>query len=341
VRRVVVAGGRGFFGGMILERLRREGVEALAASRRAGADIVLDPEDGESARATLREGDVVIDAAGPFQRRTTALIRAATERGADVIDISDSLSFAKAVLSLRQAIDASGIRVLTSASAVSAVAAALVRVSGIQSPVRVTGFLAPATRFTARSGTARSLLHSVGGPIEVLRGGALGPAIGWSRSRRFELPAPLPPREGRLFESADSVLLPLIWPSLREVELYVDPNTRGLGPLLSAAARRAAVWRAVAALERLAAPLARLLGSSEGCLAYEVEAGDGRVACLALESGGGPPEAPVAPAVLAALAILRGRFAPRGLVLPDRQVDPEVLLSHLHALGVASYRSRS
>ncbi|MBI1901740.1 MAG: saccharopine dehydrogenase NADP-binding domain-containing protein, partial [Planctomycetia bacterium] len=65
----------------------------LVASRRAGADLVLDAEDPASLRAALRPGDVILDAAGPFQRRSTALVEAAIDRRCDVVDLADGLHY--------------------------------------------------------------------------------------------------------------------------------------------------------------------------------------------------------------------------------------------------------
>jgi hypothetical protein len=65
----------------------------------------LDVEDRASLRRYLQAGDVVVDAAGPFQRRTTALLEAAMERGAHVVDINESLGYARRVAALGARID--------------------------------------------------------------------------------------------------------------------------------------------------------------------------------------------------------------------------------------------
>ena len=107
----------------------RESRWAIAA-RRPGVDLVIDAEDPASIRAALRERDVVIDAAGPFQRRSTVLVESCMTLGCDVIDVSDSLDYARRLRALERRIESAGIRVLTSCSSVSAVSAALVRLSG-------------------------------------------------------------------------------------------------------------------------------------------------------------------------------------------------------------------
>lgn len=62
MRRVVVLGGAGLFGGAAVELLRRHGVDPVA-----------------------------LDAVEPFQDRSTALVETAADVGADVVDISDGL----------------------------------------------------------------------------------------------------------------------------------------------------------------------------------------------------------------------------------------------------------
>jgi hypothetical protein len=334
VRRIVVAGGRGFFGATAVERLRAEGAKPVTAARRAGADLQLDVEDRDSLRAALRPDDVVVDTVGPFQDRTTALAEAALEIGFDLIDMADSRAYVAQLYALRAEFAARGNRLLTACSSVSAVSAAMVRHSGLADPVRVTGFLAPATQYAANPGSGGSLLRSVGRPVQVLRDGRLATRTGWRDTRRMTMPAPIGPMRGRLYETADCLTLPLVWPSLRTVDFYVDSRVWGLNPLLDLGAR----WRVMhALLTRFLRPglaVARRLGSATGCLAYEVEGASGQVARLALIGSQHGHYTPVAPAVLAALAIAEGSFAPRGLVPADTYVDADVLFAWLNRYEV-------
>src|SRR5262245_52832284 len=103
---------------------------ALPASRRGGA-IEVNVENVDSIGQTFRKGDLVIDAAGPFQRRTTALIEGALQIGFDVVDIADSLSYVASVHRLRPDIEASGSRILTACSTMSSVSALALRLSQI------------------------------------------------------------------------------------------------------------------------------------------------------------------------------------------------------------------
>jgi hypothetical protein len=334
VRRIVVLGGLGFFGGAAVERLRADGARPLTAARRAGADLQLDAEDPRALRRVLQPGDVVVDTIGPFQARTPALLEAALEIGFDIVDIADSRAYVAQVYARQAQIAACGIRVLTACSSVSAVSAALVRLSGLTDPVRVTGFLAPATRFTSNPGSARSLLGSVGQPVSILDGGQPVRRTGWRDTRRFHMPPPIGAVQGHLFETADVVTLPHIWPGLRRVDFYVDSRVPGLNAVFGLAARWPAIHRLLAMFFKPGLALVRLLGSAVGCLAFEIEARDGRLARYALIAAERGYLTPIVPAVIAARAIAEDRFEPTGLVPADQHVDADELLAYLASLGV-------
>ena len=334
MRRIVIAGGLGFFGRTAAERLRAEGAAPLTAARRPGADLRLDVEDPASLRAALRPGDVVLDTVGPYQDRTTALAEAALEIGFDLIDIADSRAYVAKLYTLRARFDAAGSRLLTACSSVSGVSAALVSHSGIANPRRVTGFLVPAAAYAANPGSGASLLRSVGQPVKVLQDGALVERIGWRDTRPLTMPPPIGRMHGHLFETADPLTLPSAWPSLRDVAFYVDSWVPGLNVLMDLAARSAAVHALLARFMKPGLALSRRFGSPTGCLAYEIEGASGPVARYALISTHHGHYTPIAPAVLAALAIAQGRFGPRGLVKPSEYVAADELLGYLDRNGV-------
>jgi hypothetical protein len=341
VKRVIVLGGLGQFGRTAADQLRGLGVPFVTASRRGAADLHVDANDAATVRLAMRPGDVVIDAAGPYQSRSTALVEAAIDVGFDVIDINDDLGYAETVLALAPRIDSAGIRVLTSASSVSAVAAAVVRHSGIESPRRVTAFLAPASRHTANTGAARSLIRSVGRPVRVFRDGQLTQLVGWSEVRSFHMPPPLGTIHGRLFESADAVHLPRIWPSLRDVAMYVDTNTPGVNTLLRFAAHSRFLRQLLERQARIGTRIARAFGSAAGGIGYEIEDASGQIALHAIVADKSSFVTAITPAVLAARAILEDRFPHHGLVPPDRHVEPGKLFSFLQSRGIALHQTKA
>lgn len=335
MKRVIVLGGLGQFGRTAADEMRSFGIPVQTASRRPAADVQVDANDRSSFRASVSAGDIVIDAAGPFHARSSALVEAAIEIGFDVVDVNDDLRYAESVLALAPRIESAGIRVLSSASTVSAVAAAVIRESGISTPQRVAAFLAPASRHTANAGAALSLIRSVGRPVRVFHAGHLQEREGWSDSHRFPMPPPVGAICGRLFESADAIYLPRIWPSLRDVAMYIDANTSGVNTLLRWAARSPTLRRLLESQVRLATRFARAFGSAAGGIGYDIEDTSGRVARYAIVSEKNSFMAAVAPAVLAARSIVEDRFPHRGLVLPDRHVEPQELFASLRSSGIA------
>jgi hypothetical protein len=332
----VVLGGTGFFGRAAVGLLRDAGIPALAAARRS-ADLTLDAEDPALLRRALRPGDVVLDAAGPFQARTSALAEAAIELGCDVVDIADGSAYVRSILALGER--AAGVRLLPACSTCSAVSSAMVAWSGLPQPVRLTAFLVPATRHTAVGATAASLLASLGRPIPVLRGGAVRGVRCFAESRRWPAGTPLGARRGWIFDTPDGDLLPLSHPGLATAEAFVDPNVPGLAGALALAARvpplRAAMTRTMPA----ALPLVRLLGREHGGFGCEVEDASGAVVRLVLTAQRDAYRLAVIPAVLAVRAMLEGRMSGSGIIPPHGQVDAGELLESVRASGFDLSRS--
>ncbi|HYK98148.1 MAG TPA: saccharopine dehydrogenase NADP-binding domain-containing protein [Candidatus Acidoferrales bacterium] len=322
MRRLIVVGA-GFFGSLITRRLREIGLAPLVATRQ-GADLRLDVESEASLTLTLREGDVIVDTAGPFATRTTRLARAAIERGCDVVDLADSLPWSEAILALDPRASDAGVALYTACSAIAAVTGACVRASGVASPVSVDQFLAPASAETASPATVRAFVTSLGRTIRTYRDGHLVDVRGYVESRAF----PSGARRGSLVENAGAVLLPRSWPSLRRAEFWVDPNTPLGRPALTFAAR----VPPLAALARAVAPRigAGPFGRRDGVLAVAVDQRRAFVLASARRSYRIATE----PAVMVADALIRGR-RDRGVVLPHAQLYPEELFRRLRAMGIA------
>ena len=306
LNRLIVLGGAGMFGRTAVDALQAIGLRPLVASRRTGMDITVDAENSNEVRAFFEPGDLVIDTAGAFQDRTTTLVEAAIDIGFDVIDINDDLGYAQKLLALAAPIADAGIRVLSSCSSVSAISAAMITLSGCDEPVRVSGFMLPATRDTGNPGSALSFFRSVGQPVRTLRDGALVTRTGWSEPRRLALKERT--IHGRLFENVDAVYLPLAWPTLREVAMYVDTNTIGANSLLRVAARVPALRRLIERNIQFGTRVSRMLGSTSSALAYEIESSGGQTTTLALTSQTNGAIVPIAPAVSAWIPADQGTF---------------------------------
>jgi saccharopine dehydrogenase-like NADP-dependent oxidoreductase len=329
MRRIVLLGGSGVFGSAITKALRERGLEPHTPSH-----AQLDVERSESLLSGLQPRDVVIDAAGPFHQRTTTLLEVAIKVGFDIVDVSDNLDYGLMAYAMDERLKAGSIRLLTSCSAVSSVSAAAVLKSGIREPVRVSACLLAASRDTSSSSTAASLLRSLSRPIRVFRNGHLSSATAWSRSKIFRVPLKRGEVRGFLTESADAVTLPRVWPSLRQVDFFVDTQAFGLNRLIATATRLPA---GAAMLERLTPfgpPLARLIGSKAGGYVVEVAANDLSVATIAMVAQRRSYMTAVLPATLAVKSLAGGNSPPPGVVSPDRHCDPDELFVELRKLGV-------
>lgn len=310
MKRIVVLGGTGFFGGLIVDRLRAAGLEPHAASRHS--EFHIDADNAEDLRAHLKQRDLVIDAAGPFQRRSPALIEAAAKVGFDVIDLSDSAAYTSMVQQHEAPIAAAGIRVLTACSSLSTVSAAVLGMSSISQPRRITAYLRPASRLTANRGSIASFFESM---------------TGFTRTIRFE--EPLGRRSGMVVKSVDSVTLLKLFPSLRETELVVDAGIPAANFLL----RRPRLRGLLQQYQPKLAAVARKIGPSSGILAYEIATTGGYK--HQLFTGENAHLAAVIPAVMAAKSIAAGKFPHRGLVPSTQHVEREALFEAMFSEGIA------
>ena len=303
MRRVIVLGARGFFGARAVGLLRAAAVPAVGLTR---ADA--DAEDRASLRSALHPNDVILDAAGPFQTRSTALLDVALELGADVVDLSDSLAYARSMRAREDEIAARGIAVLTGCSAISAVAATLVRASAVGLVRRVDAWLAPASRDTATVATARAFLASVS-------------ASAWNACDFAQV-------RGMRVDSGLSVQLRAIWPALAEAAFWVDPHTRGAAALVGLAARSSLVRRAMDAAVPFGVRLARLAGTHDGVFAVRIE-GSAGVARWIIRAPRGSYLLALGPATIAVRRLASGERGPRGLVPADEHVSAEALFAYL------------
>jgi hypothetical protein len=178
----------------------------------------------------------------------------------------------------------------------------------------------------------------VGQPVGVLREGRQVTRTGWRESRPFRMPSPIGAIRGHLYETADPLTLPRVWPGLRQVDFYVDTRVPGLNAAFSLAARSRLVWQLFMTFLRPGLAVARALGPDVGCLAFEIEGAGGQQARLALVGGSRGHFTPIAPAVLAVRALAEERFEPSGLVAADEYVDGDELVSYLKSLAVETVR---
>ncbi len=315
MKRVVVLGGSGFFGGLIAGRLRAAGIEPLVASRTRG-DLQINADDPASIRANIKQRDLVIDAAGPFQKRTPALVDAARTIGFDIIDLSDSPEYTSMVYEREWPIGSAGIRVLTACSTLSTVTAYAIATSGIDQPQWVRTYLMPASRFTA-SGAA----------VDAFLAGFEGSA------RTFRFPDPAGNRTGLRVRSVDAVTIPRAFPSVRIAELYVDTGMASGNLLL----RFPFFRRLIERYRSTAVKLARRMGETRGMLGYEIATTLRHKELIF--TGAKTHMLAILPAVLATTAIVNQQYKQRGLIPPAQHVDHEQLRAAIEAEGIRTISS--
>jgi hypothetical protein len=136
---------------------------------------------------------------------------------------------------------------------------------------------------------------------------------------------------------ADAFTLPRVYPSLRDVDFWVNPNTPGAGALLGIVARAPALSPLVAQFVRYGIPFARTLGSDEGTLAYEVEGAAGKRSTIVFTGRESFMMAAI-PAALAAMRLASGEPCPAGIVPVHQHVPIDELATTLTRYGISVER---
>jgi hypothetical protein len=226
VRRVLVIGGYGTFGGRIAERSAAAGFEVLVAGRsRARAEafcagrgslipLVLDRRDGLPDALARHRPFAVVDAAGPFQGSDYRVARAALAAGCHYLDLADGSGFVTGIGALDSEARAAGVCAISGASSLPALSGAVAArlAEGLDRVTAVEMALSASSRGTAGRSVTAAILSYLGRPVRLRRGGRWTSAFGWQGLRRvdFELPGqpPLRRRLAAVADVPDLMLLP-------------------------------------------------------------------------------------------------------------------------------------
>ncbi|HYD37507.1 MAG TPA: saccharopine dehydrogenase NADP-binding domain-containing protein, partial [Allosphingosinicella sp.] len=195
---ILVIGGYGGFGARLCRRLSNAGhallvagrsgekAAALCAGLRDARPLAMDRDGDVKAVIERERPDLVIDAAGPFQRGGYAVPRACIAAQIPYLDLADSSRFVVGIDSLDAEARAAGVAIVSGASSVPALTGAVARrlAEGMESVSSVDIALSAANRATGGASVVAAILSYVGKPVRLRRGGLWTRAWGWQEMRR-------------------------------------------------------------------------------------------------------------------------------------------------------------
>ncbi|AXK71003.1 saccharopine dehydrogenase [Lysobacter sp. TY2-98] len=292
--RILLIGAYGQFGSRIAEALARDDVDLLLAGRdlaraqaladrvgaAGGARLIPTRLDVESPHlvddiAALAP-TLLIHTAGPFQRRDYRVADAAIAVGAHYIDLADGREFVTGIDRLDAQARARGVRLVSGASSVPGLSAAVVaahapRFARLES---VESAISPGNRTERGLATTRAILGYVGRPFPALVDGQRRAVHGWQSLRRLRFDDAGTRWLARC-DVPDLDVLPHRYPDLRHCDFRAGLELRRMhfGLWLVSWAVRA---RIVRGLERHATALLKLsnrwidAGSDTGVMAVDL-----------------------------------------------------------------------
>jgi saccharopine dehydrogenase-like NADP-dependent oxidoreductase len=216
---------------------------------------------GESAFADrLRElgVDTLIHTAGPFQCQDYRVARAAIDAGSNYIDLADGRAFVSGIEQLSQAAEARGVSVISGASSVPGLSAAVVdryapaftRLDAIRTGIS-SGARAPGLA------TVRGVFSYCGKPIRRLENGRWADTYGWRDLQRYRFPEPVGTRWLCSCDIPDLDLFPRRYPTVRTVTFHAGfASSIGHLTVWALAGLVKAGW--LGDMSAFAAPLSRL-----------------------------------------------------------------------------------
>lgn len=356
MKRVVVLGGAGIFGGRIARALAATpGLAVTVAGRGAGRGEPFAAEIGaaflrvdlaqERALARALEGcDLLIHAAGPFQGRDYRVARACVERGAAYLDLADAREFVGGIGSLDAAARERGVFAGSGASSVPTITHALVsELAGeLERVDELDLALSPGNQNPRGAATIGAVLGTLGAPTRVWIDGAWRTRRGWGDRARLDFPPPVGPREVFNCSVPDLDLFPQAF-GARTVRFRAGLELGGFNLVLRglAALRRARLAPPLEALAPLALRVSLLFygrGSKRGSLCAWARGRDrsGRTVerAVALVTDDDGPATPSAPGILLAQKHLLGPGLEPGARPCMGLLGLDELLEHLEPLGI-------
>lgn len=333
-RRIVILGGYGAFGERVARRLMRGGQFDLVIAGRSqerahafatslGAEAVqMDGRHVTAGELRALAPHMLINASGPFQDQDYSLALACIAAGVHYCDLADARAFAVGIGALDAAAKAAGVLVVSGASTVPAVSAAVVDcfTSQFAQLRAITTIIAPGNSFDPGVATTRSFLQGLGRPIAAA-GGETTAAYGWQRLERRVIPG-LGPRWTGDCDAPDRELFPRRYRGVQSARVCAALEVGAFHLSLWALSGlvRAGLLRSP---ERLARPFGAMkrrlgfLGSDTGgmMVVLEGEGHDGapkRLTWSLVAKSGHGPDVPATPSVILAKKLMDGSLTARG-----------------------------
>jgi len=209
IRRVLILGASGQFGRRLCRRLaRQDGLHLLLAGRdrqklqatqkilgsTAKTDVVpCDIGSGLLESLHSRRPDAVIHLAGPFQAQDYGVARACLQARVPYMDMADGREFVAQFSSLDAAAREKGIPLITGASTVPGLSAAIIDATLREfSQLQAIDYgISAALQSGLGAATLRAVLSYCGKPYEILEDGKRTTVYGLGRPRYHDFPTPL------------------------------------------------------------------------------------------------------------------------------------------------------
>ena len=242
LKKILVLGGYGTFGGRIATRAADLGFEVLVAGRsfaRAAAfcagrerlvPLVLGPETTLRQALAEHRPFALIDAAGPFQGSGYQTACAAIDAGCHYLDLADATAFVTGIGALDEKAKNAGVCVISGASSLPALSGAVVArlAEDMDRVTSVELVLSASSRGTSGRSVTEAILSYIGRPVRLRRGGRSTRAFGWQELRAFDFEVkgepPLRRRLAAVADVPDLQLLPERLPGCPEVTFYAGTD---------------------------------------------------------------------------------------------------------------------
>ncbi len=351
MKRVLVIGGYGNFGGYIARALAADDAVQLLIGGRSAAKAegfaagltavhpveahVIDIAADVSVALARIAPDIVIHTSGPFQAQDYRAARACIAQGCHYIDLADARAFVAGIGALNEAARESNVLVVSGASSVPCLTAAVIddHLPGFARLDSIDYGISTAQQTNRGLATTASVLGYVGKPFAAPRDGAMRVVHGWQ-----DLHAEQYPELGtRLFGNCDVpdlALFPARYPGLRTQRFSAGHELAvlHLGTWLLSWVVRFGLIRSLSdhaeSLLRLSLLFDRFGSSRSGFHMYLSGTGHDdaprRASFFLIARSGHGPYIPCVPAILLAGRLARGELTRRGampcldlITLPD------------------------